>query len=58
VNLTISIGVRASPHLPPMVPLMPDIDLINVIAISFLFKDKKIWVPGLTFLARHPKILE
>ena len=31
VNLTISTGVRALPLSPPIVPLIPDIDLINVI---------------------------
>src|SRR5690606_9758680 len=30
VNLTISIGVSASPGLPPIVPRMPEMDLINV----------------------------
>src|SRR5882762_11514312 len=29
-NLTTSIGVRASPGLPPIVPRMPEIDLIRV----------------------------
>ena len=30
VNDTISTGVRLSPAVPPIVPRMPDIDLINV----------------------------
>jgi hypothetical protein len=30
VNFTVSRGVRPSPILPPMVPLIPEIDLINV----------------------------
>jgi hypothetical protein len=36
VNLTISSGVRASPGLPPMVPRIPEIDLMRVnVQISF-----------------------
>ena len=39
VNLTISIGVRLSPVLPPIVPLIPDIDLINDTKYDFLFNN-------------------
>lgn len=35
VNFTTSKGVRASPLLPPIVPLIPDIDLINVTRVEF-----------------------
>ena len=34
VNFTISNGFNVSPGLPPIVPLMPEIDLINVILSS------------------------
>ena len=34
VNLTMSTGVRASPGAPPMVPLIPEIDLISVISTN------------------------
>ncbi len=38
VNLTMSIGVRFSPAAPPMVPRMPEIDLISVIIVrSIIF---------------------
>ena len=30
-NFTTSGGVRASPGTPPMVPLIPEIDLINIL---------------------------
>jgi hypothetical protein len=40
VNLTTSSGVKLSPGRPPMVPRIPDIDLINVITIG---KDKHAW---------------
>ena len=40
-NLTVSIGVKPSLVLPPMVPLKPEIDLINAITIFVLIcKDK------------------
>ena len=42
VNLTISIGVKESPTFPPIVPLIPDIDLIRVIINSFYHKIKQI----------------
>ena len=35
VNFTTSIGVKASPGLPPMVPLIPEIDLISVMCSYF-----------------------
>ena len=31
MNLTMSIGVKEVPGFPPIVPLMPEIDLINAI---------------------------
>jgi hypothetical protein len=34
VNLTISIGVNPSPGFPPMVPLIPEIDLISDTIVS------------------------
>ena len=36
LNFTISIGLNPSPDLPPIVPLIPEIDLINVTVICFL----------------------
>ena len=42
MNLTISIGVKESPTFPPIVPLIPDIDLIRVIINSFDHKIKQI----------------
>jgi len=33
VNFTMSIGVRLSPGWPPMVPRIPDMDLISVISV-------------------------
>jgi hypothetical protein len=35
-----SIGVSESPGLPPIVPLMPEIDFINAILCRFLVKCK------------------
>jgi len=35
LNFTISTGVRFSPDLPPIVPLIPDIDFIKVIVRYF-----------------------
>jgi hypothetical protein len=35
-NLTISTGVKALPGCPPIVPLIPEIDLINVMSYLFL----------------------
>ncbi|CUP44213.1 Uncharacterised protein [Segatella copri] len=35
VNLTISSGFKVSPAGPPIVPRIPEIDLISVINISF-----------------------
>ena len=35
VNFTMSIGVKLSPGRPPIVPRMPDMDLISVIVILF-----------------------
>jgi len=40
VNFTISNGVRASLVLPPMVPRIPEIDLIKVTLLSFFFENK------------------
>jgi hypothetical protein len=34
VNLTTSTGVRFSPTVPPIVPRIPEMDLINVIYLS------------------------
>jgi hypothetical protein len=34
VNRTTSSGVKLSPTLPPMVPLIPDMDLIKVIMFN------------------------
>ena len=39
VNLTISTGVRALPGAPPMVPRMPEMDLISVITCSFIIQN-------------------
>ena len=36
VNLTMSTGVRLSPQGPPMVPRMPDMDLISVMNAKIL----------------------
>ena len=36
-NFTASIGVKLSAVLPPMVPLIPDIDFINVILLNVFF---------------------
>ena len=50
-NFTASIGVKLSAVLPPMVPLIPDIDFINVILFSiFLYsrgKGKLFWLSSL-----------
>jgi hypothetical protein len=35
VNFTISTGDKQSPGLPPIVPLIPDIDFISAIQIIF-----------------------
>ena len=35
VNLTVSIGVNESPGLPPIVPRIPEIDLISVMRFEF-----------------------
>ena len=37
VNFTTSTPLRPSPTGPPIVPLIPDIDLINAIGILFLY---------------------
>ncbi|MFT6053768.1 MAG: hypothetical protein ACJASP_000652, partial [Roseivirga sp.] len=39
-NFTTSIGVSASSTLPPIVPLIPEIDLINVTVSLIGFADK------------------
>jgi hypothetical protein len=41
VNLTMSNGLRPSPGDPPMVPLIPDIDLIKVITTCLLTRWQK-----------------
>ena len=38
VHSTTSIGVKFSPFLPPMVPLIPEIDLISVKCLPFLIE--------------------
>jgi hypothetical protein len=40
VYFTISMGVKASPAAPPMVPRIPEMDLINVTYV-YVFKDRK-----------------
>jgi hypothetical protein len=40
VYFTISMGVRPSPAAPPMVPLMPEMDLINVTVLYFFWVRK------------------
>ena len=53
VNLTMSMGVRASPGFPPTVPLIPDIDTISDIQFPVLILQiyKKMLFPNSKHLA-------